>query len=259
MISRYFIFFTCWVVAFSAMLSAPSYATREPRPIKVDHRVRTIMYQPDEVFRFLGHYGFQSQIEFGEGESISTISMGDSTGWLLNPMGNRLFLKPIDRDATTNMTILTTERTYLFELHASEATAIDDPEMIFIMRFIYPGEDAASIYNVGDAPPVKDFEKHPERYNHQYSISGVERIAPVRIFDDGEFTYFEFRDKNADIPAFFTVDREGNEAIINYRMRDDILVVERVSERFTLRHGNDIVCVFNENPNFFGRTMPVSK
>jgi type IV secretion system protein VirB9 len=239
---------------------ADAYAVREPRPIKLDHRVRTVMYQPDEVVKFIGHYGFQSAIEFEDGETIETISMGDATGWLLSPVGNRLFVKPVDQDATTNMTLITNRRTYLMELHAREAAAIDDEEMVFIMRFIYPGQVAESqaVSTYMDSVPIEDALENPEKYNFAYTISGPDRLSPIRIFDDGEFTYFEFRDKNADIPAFFLVDSMGNESIINYRMRGNYVVVERVGGKFTLRYGKEIVCVFNETRTPSGDPKPKS-
>lgn len=233
-------------VAFTA-LSYEALAGREPRPIKVDHRVRTIMFQPDEVYKFTGHYRYQSSIEFGEGEEIKTISMGDSTSWMLNPSGNLLFLKPIEQDATTNMTLITNRHTYLFELHARETDDINDDNMVFIMRFLYPdGNDSKSVTQYLDRVPTPDLENDAGKYNFNYSISGSDDIAPIRIFDDGEFTFFQFRDKNAEVPAFFWVDDDGSEALINYRTRGDYIVVERVTKRFTLRHGSTIVCVFNE-------------
>jgi len=233
-------------VAFTA-LSYEALAGREPRPIKVDHRVRTIMFQPDEVYKFTGHYRYQSSIEFSEGEEIKTISMGDSTSWMLNPSGNLLFLKPIEQDATTNMTLITNRHTYLFELHARETDDINDDNMVFIMRFLYPdGNDSKSVTQYLDRVPTPDLENDAGKYNFNYSISGSDDIAPIRIFDDGEFTFFQFRDKNAEVPAFFWVDDDGSEALINYRTRGDYIVVERVTKRFTLRHGSTIVCVFNE-------------
>ncbi len=222
-------------------------ASREPRPIKIDHRVRTVMYQPDEVYKFTGHYRYQSSIEFEQGEEIQTISMGDSTAWMLNPTGSRLFLKPIEQDATTNMTIITNRRTYLLELHARETDDIADKDMVFIMRFIYPESDAAkSITHMNDSVPSPDLEENADKLNFSYTISGSEQFAPLRIFDDGEFTYFQFKNKNADLPAFYWVDDEGNEAVINYRTRGDYIVVERVTKRMSLRYGNQVVCVFNE-------------
>ncbi len=228
-------------------LSQEAAASREPRPIKLDHRVRTVNYQPDEVYKYTGHYRYQTSIEFAADEIIQTISMGDSTAWMMNPSGNRLFLKPIEQDATTNMTLITNKRVYLFELHARDTDDIDDPEMVFIVRFIYPDDGTQQAFANGlDSVPDLDIKEHPEKYNFTYTIAGPENTAPIRIFDDGEFTYFQFRDKNAEVPAFFWVDDKGNESLINYRTRGDYIVVERVAGRFTLRHGPDVICVFNE-------------
>lgn len=231
---------------FAAMPSAE--ASKEPRPIKIDHRVRTVLYQPDEVYNYTGHYRYQTVIEFAPDEVVQTISMGDSTAWMMNPAGNRLFLKPIEQDATTNMMLLTNKRTYLFELHAKETEDINDKNMMFIMRFIYPDDvQTRTVSNYLDAIPNPEESEDPSKYNYNYTISGSDEIAPLRIFDDGEFTFFQFQDKNAEVPAFFWVDEQGNESLINYRTRGDYIVVERVTKRFTLRHGNEIVCVFNED------------
>ncbi len=227
------------------VLPASAIASREARPIATDPRIKVIMYSPNEVFKFTGFLGFQSSIEFAPDEEIGTISVGNSISWMLNPSGNRLFLKPIEPDATTNMTLITNKRTYLFELHASTTEEITDKNLTFQLRFVYPGEET-EIVNTGPESGLPDIENEPEKYNFRYSIQGSDFIAPIRIFDDGRFTYFEFRNKNAEVPAFFSVDAQGNESIINYRARGDYIIVERVSGRMTLRHGGDVVCVFNE-------------
>ena len=254
--------FTRVIMALTVALAAvtfsqPVFATREPKPIQIDHRVRLITYQPDAVYKYTGHYRYASQIEFGHDETILTISLGDSTAWMLNPAGFRLFLKPIEQDATTNMTLITNKHTYLFELHARETDDIDDKDMVFIMRFVYPDEgQGQAVSNYLDAVPSP--ESDPGKYNLKYSISGKDTISPIRIFDDGQFTFFQFRNKNADIPAFYMVDEKGNEALINYRTRGDYIVVERVAKKFTLRHGSDIVCVFNEGWNPLPPLPPLS-
>lgn len=244
----------------STVVVSDAHAVRAPRPIATDPRIKTILYSPNEVFKFTGYYGYQSSIEFGPDEQIVTISVGDSTAWMMNPSGNRLFLKPTQQDATTNMTLITDKRTYLFELHAGETENIGDRNLTFALRFIYPS-DASEQAMGTDAPPIPDLDDEPGRFNFRYSITGSDFISPIRIFDDGEFTYFEFRDKNAEVPGFFLVDAQGNEAIVNYRTRGDYIVLERVASRLTLRHGGYVVCVYNEAmPNNVGMSkMPSSK
>jgi type IV secretion system protein VirB9 len=245
--TNYIIKFFAIALCFIAVFAGSANATEDSRPLPVDHRVRTIVYKPDEVYKFIGHYRYQTSIEFAKDEEIKTISMGDSTAWMLNPSGSRLFLKPIEQDATTNMTLITNKHTYLFELHARETAKVNDPDMIFVMRFIYPDSgNMQSFSDHLDAVPEPDFLENPAKYNSAYTISGSDEIAPIRIFDDGEFTFFQFRDKNTEVPAFFWVDEDNNEALINYRTRGDYIVIERVASRFTLRHGSYIVCVFNE-------------
>lgn len=224
-------------------------ALQEPRPLATDSRIRTVRFSPNEVYQFIGHYGYQSAIEFEEDEKIQTVSIGDSIAWMVNPSGNRLFLKPVDQNALTNMTVITDKRAYLFELHAEETQDIRDKEMVFVMRFIYPQADNATI-DMAQFEPLPDIEREPEKFNFKYTVRGSNVIEPIRIFDDGNFTYFEFRDKNAEIPAFFRVDSAGNEELVNFRKRGDYIVVERVTSRFTLRRGADIMCVYNE-------TMPM--
>jgi type IV secretion system protein VirB9 len=233
------------VVVLAGFFAGDAVALQASRPIATDSRIRTVRYSPNEVYKFIGHYGYQSAIEFEEGEQIQTVSIGDSTGWNLDPSGNRLFLKPIDQNAMTNLTVISNKRTYLFELHAEETKDIRDKNLVFSYRFVYPQADASALaYSSTDALP--DIEGEPEKFNFNYSIRGSNVIEPIRIFDDGEFTYFEFRDKNAEIPAFFRVDTVGNEELVNFRKRGNYIVVERVDSRFTLRRGADILCVYNE-------------
>jgi type IV secretion system protein VirB9 len=115
----------------------------------------------------------------------------------------------------------------------------------FETTFLYPDTDSNDIsqFSRDKGPDLSE----PDKYNFNYTISGSSLIAPIRVFDDGEFTYFQFPYKNAEIPAFFLVDSEGREALINYRMNDDYVVLERVASQLTLRHGSDVTCIFNES------------
>lgn len=225
---------------------SPAFAIREPQPLATDHRIKTINYHKDDVHKYIGFYGYQANIEFAEDEIIGNISMGDSTAWQIIPNGRRLFLKPIEADATTNMTLITNKRLYNFELHAFEAKDIYDERLTFTLRFSYPEEQTLN-YAAYHSDKTFDLDtKHLEKYNFDYTISGDGSIAPIQIFDDNEFTYFKFKNKNANLPAFFIINSDGSEEMVNYRMMGDYLVIESVTSQFTLRSGDNILCVFNE-------------
>ncbi len=228
-------------------------ALRESRPTPIDSRIRVMVYSPDDVFKFTGYYGYQASIELAKDEEVSNISMGDTTGWQIVPSGNRIFLKPIEDHATTNMTLITNKRTYFFELYAEESPDIRDPDMVFNVRFIYPDDDENSDirhFNSNSDSGLPDLS-HPEKFNFNYTITGNQEIAPIKIFDDGEFTYLQFRNMNAEMPAIFAVDEELKEYVINYRIISGKLptvVVERVYPKLTLRSSKKITCIFNEMP-----------
>lgn len=224
----------------------PAFALREPRATSVDSRIRVMVYNPNDVFKYIGYYGYQGNIELEEGETVDTISMGDSVAWQIVPSGNRIFLKPIEEDATTNMTLITNRRMYFFELHAKKADNINDPGLMFAVKFLYPGSSGNTMdFSSHEGPSAPDLSKK-NQYNFKYTISGSDVAAPIKIFDDGKFTYFQFKKKNAPIPAFFEVDSKGNESIINYQIVGDYVVVESVAKQYTLRYGHEITCVFNE-------------
>ena len=244
------IFYMAIALGIIILSCSNAYAIREPRATSVDSRIRVLVYSPDDVFKYVGYYGYQASIELGKGEEVVSISMGDTTSWQIVPSGNRIFIKPMEQDATTNMTLITNKRTYFFELYAEEAADIRDPDMVFNVRFLYPDSDEEEgglrKFTVDTQGPDLD---HPEKYNFNYTISGHEDIAPIKIFDDGEFTYLQFRDKNAEIPAIFAVDEALRESMVNYRLStamSNTIVVEQVFKKLSVRLDKKIACIFNE-------------
>jgi type IV secretion system protein VirB9 len=107
-------------------------------PFTTDNRIKTYVYSPNEVYLLVLHFGFQSSIEFEKNESIETITLGDSYAWKITPLGNRLFIKPMERNIRTNMTIITNRRTYQFDIVAKELENGAEKDLVYVMRFQYP-------------------------------------------------------------------------------------------------------------------------
>jgi type IV secretion system protein VirB9 len=230
-------------------------ASQMPRYLGTEKKFRSYIYNPNDVYRYIGHYTYQGFIELEEGETVGTISMGNPTLWLFEHLGNRLFLKPVGEDnSETNMTVITNKRVYHFELVAKEAKGISDKDLIFVAKFVYPDEKDKNIVefsksNASDEPDMRDLTL----YNFNYQYTGEHLIAPIKVFDNDEFTYFQFSKKNAEVPAIFSVDAAGYESLVNFRSAGSYIIVERVSPQFTLRSGNDIVCVYNTSLYSDGR------
>lgn len=221
------------------------------RPIVSDSRIKTLVFSESEVFKVVLHYGYQSNIEFAKNESVEAISMGNTYAWQVTPVENRIFLKPLEPEAHTNMTVITDKRTYQFDIASRmpESGGVDD-ELVYVVRFYYP-----EAQDFDAPPPAKGVERRrmtpdvvqPQKgYNFEYTLSGQGSFAPIKIFDDGRQTNFQFPNNNANIPYIFMVNPDGTEQRLAYSREGEYIVVPGVAGKFTLRLGQELVCVFNE-------------
>jgi type IV secretion system protein VirB9 len=109
-------------------------AETAPRPAKADARIRTVVFNKDNVVFLAGAMGVSTMIVCDDEETIATVAMGDSLSWQAVPDQSRhyLFIRPLERDAVTNMNVVTTKRIYNFVLRARKPGA---PGAIYKLRF----------------------------------------------------------------------------------------------------------------------------
>lgn len=231
-------------------------------PTTIDSRIKTIIYNPNEVVELTFHYGFQSFIEFEEDEEFEVISLGESFPWKITPVGKRLFIRPLQINTDTNMTIITSKRTYMFQLRSDSYEGKGDEELIYSVRFFYPsttpriptmenkkyaGLDSLNNQNQAEKESVLENFKKGTVLNFDYSMTGENKsIKLKKAFDDGINTYFEFGDQNL-IPVIHLVDNNGNESIVKYFRDGPYIVINKVNLQFSLRITGQVLCVFNNS------------
>lgn len=235
------------------LLPLAAAAAQLPESGPEDPRIRTVVYNPSEVVVIKGHYGFQQMIQLADGEKVESLSIGDSLAWQVAPnkAGNLLFLKPVEPKAHTNLSVVTNRRSYAFELIAVNLIA-QIAQMNYIVRFRYPQDEEARVQaELAALQRDEQQEVVPQRridpaaWNLDYTFQGKTELAPLHVFDDGTFTYFQFREKQ-DVPAIFLVTDGKNESLLNYHVSGQYVVVERIGRQFTLRGREGEVCVYNE-------------
>ncbi len=207
-------------------------AARIPEPGPVDTHIQSVLYSPDEVIRLQGALGWQIMLEFSPDERIENVSIGDSTAWQVTPnkRARNLFLKPLKKNATTNMTVVTDRRRYAFSLETTPRR-LNTP---WVVKFDYPQEVVEAIEEPMPPPPLP--------LNFAYRIAGDAALLPARVWDDGQMTYFEF-DADKSIPAIFAGGPGKDEALVNSMMRGRVIVVHQTGHRFTLRSGKQVATI----------------
>lgn len=213
------------------------YAESVPRHVAADNHVKVVMYDPSNVVLLKGRYGYQTQIIFAPNEVVQNVSIGDSLAWQAVPVNNNLFIKPV-AESKTNMTVLTNNNSYSFQLDSLDSQT----NPTYKLQFTYSdgGYDA-----VGAGNAVSTFD--PDKLNWKYSFTGERSLVPLEAFDNDQFTYFKFKqDGMSHTPSIFIVDKDKKETLVNYHMQGEYLVIHDVAKQFTFRDGSSVTSIYND-------------
>lgn len=207
--------------------AATALAEATPRRGPNDARVRIATYQEGQVFRLNVSLTHVTTIEFGDGETIRSILAGDTEGFELDgvPGGQAFAIKPLARGVHTNVTVYTNRRSYYFNVQE-----VSTPTF-YVVQFRYPDEERRPQNAVAAQAP-----------NYNYGASDRTEITPVRVWDDGTFTYFQFA-RNAPVPAIFRY-ANGRERTVNTQATEPgVIRVSGVNAQWVLRLGEEAVCI----------------
>jgi type IV secretion system protein VirB9 len=233
-----------------------------PRSGHDDARIKSVDYNPSNVVRIIGHYGYSTDIEFAPDEHVKTIALGDSLAWDVAPSGSHLFVKPREADAVTNATVVTNKHVYQFSLDARHVSGLTGPRsagMYFVVRFRYP-QSAAALARAQQARAqqahlLAGLDAPPTPVNWDYYACGTRALWPSQVYDDGRFTYLRFPNAEA-IPAIFIVNADGTESLVNGEMMGDQYVVQATARKLILRRGKAVACIQNRGYNPRGIATP---
>jgi type IV secretion system protein VirB9 len=211
------------VIIIALAFACPVQAEIRPQPGPGDPRIQSVVYDAEQVVQLDIATGYQLTVEFAADERIENVAVGNAAAWSVTPnrRGDRLFIKAVQGEVASNLTVVTDARTYAFELNPAFGA---QGNLAYTVRFEYkPVETArpAPVDMVGSGT---------------YRLSGAKQLRPSQISDDGQKTYLVFRDDVA-MPAIFAVDQNGNERLVDGAVRDDIYVVDSVSDRLIFRIG----------------------
>ena len=254
-------------------------ATAAPEP--TDPRLREVVYDPRAVLTVPVKRGVVTLIVLDPNESITEVAAGlggDCTkadsAWCIaaQPGGQNLFVKAKSSASAANtLAVVTDRRTHAFRFFVLADGDPKPPVYRLVVKSparLVPARrlalrDAAPLVTLPAEPPplspqqvvAERLQAKPQVMNTQYSVAegtGSQDIVPTLVYDDGRFTYLRFPG-NREVPAVFHVLGDGSETLVNARMEDDLLVVDRVSRKLMLRAGSAVVGLWNEAFDLDGR------
>ena len=195
-----------------------AFASELDVPIAIDSRIKTFVYSENEIFPIVLHYGYQTAIEFGKDEAIQTYSVGNQFVWQFSAVGRTLFIRPLEDNIVTNMTVLTNKRRYYFELYSRLASSSGDEEIAYVVRFFYPDSAIDSIKVATNIQKEEITVIKP--YNFNYQITGVKEDILSSVFDNGINTFFKTKN-----PIHY-IKCDGNN--ITHKVLGEYLVINKL-------------------------------
>lgn len=240
--------FTILAVACALLGQSIAHAEIIPRKGAVDPRIRTVTYDPMNVVQIPTYYGVSTHIRLGDDEVIRELAAGDNDAWKISASQNNIFLKPAQRQADTNLTVITNKRHYNFALMVQPNRGKGGwsrSNLIYALHFRYPEQ-------MHGAQQQRNLKRELESArlrarNTDYWVAGSEEISPTGAFDDGRFIYLTFSE-NKDLPMVYEVAPDGSEALVNTNIKGgNTIVVQRMMPKMMLRHGKSVASVVNNS------------
>jgi type IV secretion system protein VirB9 len=227
--------------------AANAAALQEPSTHGYINAVQVYPFVEGALYRLYAAPEQVSDIALEAGESLVAVSAGDTVRWVVGNTtsgasgGERvhILVKPFAPGLKTNMVITTDRRTYHLALESTDSTAMA------ALSWTYPEDQLIALKAQNEkadiaAPVAAGLAL--ENLHFRYAITGDSPPwRPVRAFDDGSKVYIEFpgRIDQGETPPLFVVGPTGDNELVNYRVRRNYYIVDRLFAAAELRLGRD--------------------
>jgi P-type conjugative transfer protein TrbG len=212
--------------------------------------VQVYPFSDGALYQLYAAPGEITDIALESGEQLvgtGPVAAGDTVRWIIGDTVSgsgatkrvHILVKPTRPDLVTNLIINTDRRTYHLEMRSSEETymasvswAYPQDQLIALQQQNAAADDAAPIAAGIDIDAL----------NFRYRIQGDDPAwRPVRAFDDGRQVFIEFPPGigQGEMPPLWVIGAEGGAELVNYRVRGNHMIVDRLFAAAELRLGGE--------------------
>ena len=222
--------------------NANAAARVEPRREGYYNAIQIYPWSEGALYQVYAAPGQITNIALEPGESLTgagPIAAGDTARWIIGDTESgsglsrrvHILVKPTRPDITTNLVITTDRRIYMLELRAEAK-----PYMPAV-AWAYPALPASQR---GIVPATPIIPAAAARH-YRYGLTGdTPPWRPVAVYDDGRRVYVEFPRGIAqgEMPPIFVLGTDGEPQLVNSRIYQNILIVDRIFGAAELRLGS---------------------
>jgi P-type conjugative transfer protein TrbG len=188
------------------------------------------------------------QLQPGE-KIVGKPAAGDTIRWVMGvgrsgidaAEQQHLYIKPTRPGLTTTMVINTDRRTYYLELHSFDET------YMAAVRWRYAQDEIAKVEGeaaredaLARATTATNLDLAAINFSYRVTVEkGKPLWTPAQVFDDGRKTFIRFPAAmlSREAPALFVLSSTNETQLVNYRVKNDYYVVDRLIDRAELRVG----------------------
>ena len=211
--------------------------------------VQVYPYSAGALYQVYAAPGEITDIALQESEQLvgsGPVAAGDTVRWIIGTTESgagatkktHILVKPTRPSLRTNLVINTDRRTYLLELRSTAKTYMasvswqySEDQLITLRR---QNKEAEAVTPLAGGIDL-------EALRFRYAIEGdAVPWKPLRAFDDGSKVYIEFPSGIAqgEMPPLFVVGPAGGSELVNYRVRRNYMIVDRLFPAAELRMGD---------------------
>lgn len=222
--------------------NANAAARVEPRREGYYNAIQIYPWSEGALYQVYAAPGQITNIALEPGESLTgagPIAAGDTARWIIGDTESgsgttrrvHILVKPSRPEISTNLVVTTDRRTYMIELRAREALYMP------AVAWAYPAPPAGQRQTAPATPVIPAVAAR----NYRYGLTGDNPAwKPVAVYDDGRRVYVEFPRGivQGEMPPIFVLGSNGEAQIVNSRIQQHILIVDRLFGAAELRLGS---------------------
>lgn len=220
-------------------------ALQEPTAHGYVNAVQIYPYTEGALYRLYAAPEQVTDIALQPGEVLTSVSAGDTVRWVVGDTTSgssagkqvHVLVKPFAPGLATNLVIMTDRRSYHLALESTGRTSMA------AVSWTYPQDQLLALQHeskqADSAAPIAEGVALAN-LRFRYDVTGDRPPwRPLRAFDDGSHAYIEFpsRIDQGEAPPLFVVGPEGDSQLVNYRVRGNYYIVDRLFAAAELRLG----------------------